>query len=610
MVRTKKKPTKLCDQIVTIGTRQEEMVLENGHRGFGIRRNVLGVFDGYHLRDQNNDNNNDNNNNERKKRSSASLMMNLNTGAVVSKEDDRRNSNNSNSNSKKKKVAGGALGAGKVENAAAAAAAAIVVREKEKRGKFSEDEDALLVTLHEKHASDWVTVSKSIRGRTPNSCENRFRIIVNQTKESERKKAKADERAEITAANTLDMMTVGFIQYKSKADVETIVCYKCKEGDDDAKILLCDECNRAFHTYCCSPKLLRVPDGMWFCGDCAKVRAQSDEAKNKALFANIVNQQKLSKWLLCLRHGSRCLAKECTEQCRIAKNLCAHIQTCTFGKKCQFPRCKSANGLLNHYANCQNLHCLVCAAVRLLDIEEKEQRRQQRRQLANDENLMMGKTSKMAIPTIGLSERFKEHLPVARRQPLQQVIDTRVNKTIKRGREQEEKWNVAVKANRVHEMSMISPTNEESLNDEDVGTSEEKENDEQSKKSPTISIAETFKKRLEGIRLEAGKARKRKELLDVAAADAMKQREEIVAVVDVAAAAATTATTTKSSYYRPWSAVEKAALFGGVSKYGVGKWKNILDDSHYGLQLINRTNVDIKDKWRSCSRVLAPSENK
>ena len=78
----------------------------------------------------------------------------------------------------------------------------------------------------------------------------------------------------------------------------------------------------------------------------------------------------------------------------------------------------------------------------------------------------------------------------------------------------------------------------------------------------------------------------------------------------MAAAAATTATTTKSSYYRPWSAVEKAALFGGVSKYGVGKWKNILDDSHYGLQLINRTNVDIKDKWRSCSRVLAPSENK
>ena len=106
------------------------------------------------------------------------------------------------------------------------------------------------------------------------------------------------------------------------------------------------------------------------------------------------------------------------------------------------------------------------------------------------------------------------------------------NAKIKRGREPEEKWNVAVKANRVHEMSIISPTNEESLNDEDVGTSEEKENDERSNKSPTISIAETFKKRLEGIRLEAEKARKRKELLEVAAADAMKQREEVAAVVE------------------------------------------------------------------------------
>ncbi|KAK1363711.1 hypothetical protein POM88_039272 [Heracleum sosnowskyi] len=47
-----------------------------------------------------------------------------------------------------------------------------------------------------------------------------------------------------------------------------------------------------------------------------------------------------------------------------------------------------------------------------------------------------------------------------------------------------------------------------------------------------------------------------------------------------------------------WTAKEEAALRDGVTKYGVGKWRRILDDPELSTALILRTNVDLKDKWR------------
>lgn len=43
-----------------------------------------------------------------------------------------------------------------------------------------------------------------------------------------------------------------------------------------------------------------------------------------------------------------------------------------------------------------------------------------------------------------------------------------------------------------------------------------------------------------------------------------------------------------------WSADEEAALRDGVRKYGVGKWREILDDAELSTPLILRTNVDLK----------------
>ncbi|KAK9052768.1 hypothetical protein SSX86_029398 [Deinandra increscens subsp. villosa] len=50
-----------------------------------------------------------------------------------------------------------------------------------------------------------------------------------------------------------------------------------------------------------------------------------------------------------------------------------------------------------------------------------------------------------------------------------------------------------------------------------------------------------------------------------------------------------------------WTSEEEKALSAGVEKYGLGKWKSILTDPQFASSLANRSNVDLKDKWRNLS---------
>jgi hypothetical protein len=45
-------------------------------------------------------------------------------------------------------------------------------------------------------------------------------------------------------------------------------CQLCKGGDNEDKLLLCDACDRGYHTYCFKPPLEHIPDGDWFCWEC------------------------------------------------------------------------------------------------------------------------------------------------------------------------------------------------------------------------------------------------------------------------------------------------------------------------------------------------------
>ncbi|CAA6663352.1 unnamed protein product [Spirodela intermedia] len=51
-----------------------------------------------------------------------------------------------------------------------------------------------------------------------------------------------------------------------------ICCEECGSGHAGEVLLLCDKCDRGFHTFCLRPILASVPNGAWFCPSCSKPR--------------------------------------------------------------------------------------------------------------------------------------------------------------------------------------------------------------------------------------------------------------------------------------------------------------------------------------------------
>uniref|UniRef100_A0A671LTM0 Tyrosine-protein kinase BAZ1B n=1 Tax=Sinocyclocheilus anshuiensis TaxID=1608454 RepID=A0A671LTM0_9TELE len=49
---------------------------------------------------------------------------------------------------------------------------------------------------------------------------------------------------------------------------ENARCKVCRKKGEDDKLILCDECNKAFHLFCLRPALYRIPAGEWLCPAC------------------------------------------------------------------------------------------------------------------------------------------------------------------------------------------------------------------------------------------------------------------------------------------------------------------------------------------------------
>ena len=61
-----------------------------------------------------------------------------------------------------------------------------------------------------------------------------------------------------------------------------VTCVLCNSGEDEDKILLCDYCDLAFHMYCIIDPLEEVPEGHWYCDDCADlIDAEARRARQK-----------------------------------------------------------------------------------------------------------------------------------------------------------------------------------------------------------------------------------------------------------------------------------------------------------------------------------------
>ncbi|EYC40871.1 hypothetical protein Y032_0593g415 [Ancylostoma ceylanicum] len=56
---------------------------------------------------------------------------------------------------------------------------------------------------------------------------------------------------------------------KKKVDpMESVYCVVCRRGDEEDRLLLCEDCDKSMHTHCCKPALDGVPKGEWRCPTC------------------------------------------------------------------------------------------------------------------------------------------------------------------------------------------------------------------------------------------------------------------------------------------------------------------------------------------------------
>lgn len=69
-----------------------------------------------------------------------------------------------------------------------------------------------------------------------------------------------------TARQSLEQSGLG--QDESTVIEEDKPCGRCDKSNDPEWILLCDKCDDGYHTACCLPPLMIVPDGDWFCAAC------------------------------------------------------------------------------------------------------------------------------------------------------------------------------------------------------------------------------------------------------------------------------------------------------------------------------------------------------
>ena len=70
------------------------------------------------------------------------------------------------------------------------------------------------------------------------------------------------------------------------SSIDDIVCLICNSGCDEHVLLLCDNCNRGFHTYCINLK--KVPSGSWYCNGCVKKNVKKVENVEKKVEKKVV----------------------------------------------------------------------------------------------------------------------------------------------------------------------------------------------------------------------------------------------------------------------------------------------------------------------------------
>lgn len=64
-------------------------------------------------------------------------------------------------------------------------------------------------------------------------------------------------------------------------------CKVCNLTESSKSMIICDNCDDAFHTYCCQPRITILPVSEWLCSSCRKKKHKI--LKDKSTSSNLVN---------------------------------------------------------------------------------------------------------------------------------------------------------------------------------------------------------------------------------------------------------------------------------------------------------------------------------
>ena len=72
----------------------------------------------------------------------------------------------------------------------------------------------------------------------------------------------------------------------------------CKSKDDEDSMLLCDGCDKGYHTYCVVPPIQTVPPGDWFCPKCLenKEKGGGTPASTESKKGSLRSRRRKSRW--------------------------------------------------------------------------------------------------------------------------------------------------------------------------------------------------------------------------------------------------------------------------------------------------------------------------
>uniref|UniRef100_A0A915JPU5 RING-type E3 ubiquitin transferase n=1 Tax=Romanomermis culicivorax TaxID=13658 RepID=A0A915JPU5_ROMCU len=99
-------------------------------------------------------------------------------------------------------------------------------------------------------------------------------------------------------------------------------CVVCKSGENGDKLLLCNECDHALHTYCLNPPLDAVPEDDFYCPDC-----KNDEN----IIVKAGEKVKLTKKQLTMASRNSNIRWDKGNQCKGLRKSCTIVPSNFFG---------------------------------------------------------------------------------------------------------------------------------------------------------------------------------------------------------------------------------------------------------------------------------------